>query len=188
MYVHAAHGMKAKAKAKEETPMSSTATTRSNDRQQPRTAKEVIAANVQSLAEAATVPVGIREMTDAQVLEAQLIELSVVVKRFLSAIAALHVVNIYTTRRCPAHNGHYSKSKPSHARRTQSADDASCPRTPADPTRRVEDRLEECIALKSSIQMVRPSCCGRHWRLWKQNWIGKSLCEFTDPPLYGSIA
>jgi hypothetical protein len=51
MYVHAAHGMKAKAKTKEETPMSSTATTRSNDRQQPRTAKEVIAANVQSLIE-----------------------------------------------------------------------------------------------------------------------------------------
>ncbi len=35
------------------------------------------------IADAATIPVRIREMSDAQVLEAQLIELSIVVKRFL---------------------------------------------------------------------------------------------------------
>jgi ParB family chromosome partitioning protein len=67
------------------------------------------------MAEKETVPVCIREMTDAQVLEAQLIELSVVVKRFLSASADLHVVDIYTTCRCSAHKGHYTKSKQSYA-------------------------------------------------------------------------
>src|SRR5271170_6292685 len=39
------------------------------------------------MAEVATVPVRIVNLTDAEALEAQLIELSVVVKRFLSAIA-----------------------------------------------------------------------------------------------------
>jgi hypothetical protein len=51
-------------------------------------------------AEKETVPVCIREMTDGQVLEAQLVELSVVVKRYLSAIAGLHVVDISTRCRC----------------------------------------------------------------------------------------
>lgn len=46
------------------------------------------------MANAATVPISIREMTDAQVLEAQLAELSGLVKRFLSAFASLHVVDI----------------------------------------------------------------------------------------------
>jgi len=50
MYLHAARHEKAKAKG--ENTMSSVATTSSNtDKQQPRTAKEVIAANVQSLIE-----------------------------------------------------------------------------------------------------------------------------------------
>ena len=52
MWVHAAHGMKSKSKGAD--TMSTTATTSnhsSNDNQQPRTAKEVIAANVQSLIE-----------------------------------------------------------------------------------------------------------------------------------------
>jgi ParB family chromosome partitioning protein len=52
-----------------------------------------------AMAEKETVPVCIREMTDAQVLEAQLVELSTVVNRFLPAFAGLHVVDIYTTCR-----------------------------------------------------------------------------------------
>jgi ParB family chromosome partitioning protein len=44
------------------------------------------------LAEVATVPVRIKNLTDAEVLEAQLIELSIVVKRFLFVYAGSHVV------------------------------------------------------------------------------------------------
>jgi ParB family transcriptional regulator, chromosome partitioning protein len=44
------------------------------------------------MAEAATVPVRIKNMTDAEVLEAQLIELSLVVKRFLCLYAAPYVL------------------------------------------------------------------------------------------------
>jgi ParB-like nuclease family protein len=51
------------------------------------------------IAESGTVPVIIREMTDAQVLEAQLVELSGVVKKFLLAFAGLYIVNISTTSR-----------------------------------------------------------------------------------------
>ena len=45
-----------------------------------------------AMAERETVPVCIREMTDAQVLEAQLVELSIVVKRFLCLRAAPYVL------------------------------------------------------------------------------------------------
>ena len=51
------------------------------------------------LAEADTVPVRIVNLTDAEALEAQLIELSIVVKRFLSVFAGLHVVDMSTTCR-----------------------------------------------------------------------------------------
>jgi ParB family chromosome partitioning protein len=51
------------------------------------------------LAEAETVPVRIVPLTDAQALEAQLIELSIVVKRFLRIVAVLHVVDMSTTCR-----------------------------------------------------------------------------------------
>ena len=51
------------------------------------------------LAEVATVPVRIKNLTDAEVLEAQLVELSIVVKRFLSCIAVSHVVDMSTTCR-----------------------------------------------------------------------------------------
>ena len=51
------------------------------------------------IAEVATVPVRIKHLTDAEVLEAQLIELSIVVKRFLSVFAGLHVVDMSTTCR-----------------------------------------------------------------------------------------
>ena len=44
-------------------------------------------------------PCSIRNLTDAQVLEIQLIELSIVVKRFLSCIAVSHVVDMSTTCR-----------------------------------------------------------------------------------------
>jgi ParB family chromosome partitioning protein len=44
-----------------------------------------------------TIPALVREMSDAEVLEAQLVELSIVVKRFLSVFAGLHVVDISTT-------------------------------------------------------------------------------------------
>jgi ParB family chromosome partitioning protein len=43
------------------------------------------------LAEAATVPVRIKQMSDAEVLEAQLVELSIVDKFFLCVDAARHV-------------------------------------------------------------------------------------------------
>jgi ParB family chromosome partitioning protein len=52
-----------------------------------------------AMAERETVPVCIREMTDAQVLEAQLVELSIAVKRFLFVYAGLHVVDMSTTCR-----------------------------------------------------------------------------------------
>ena len=51
------------------------------------------------LAEAETVPVRIVPLTDAQALEAQLIELSIVVKRFFRFVAVLHVVDMSTTCR-----------------------------------------------------------------------------------------
>jgi ParB family chromosome partitioning protein len=54
------------------------------------------------IAEAATVPVRIVNLNDAQALEAQLVELSIAVKRFLSAFAVLHVVEISTTCKFPA--------------------------------------------------------------------------------------
>jgi ParB family chromosome partitioning protein len=41
-----------------------------------------------------TIPALIREMSDAEVLEAQLIELSIVVKRFLFVYAGSHVVSM----------------------------------------------------------------------------------------------
>jgi ParB family transcriptional regulator, chromosome partitioning protein len=44
------------------------------------------------MAEAVTVPVCIKNLTDAEALEAQLIELSIVVKRFLFVYAALRVI------------------------------------------------------------------------------------------------
>jgi ParB family chromosome partitioning protein len=49
------------------------------------------------IAEIATIPVRIKNLTDAEVLEAQLIELSRVVKRFSSLDAGLHVVDMSTT-------------------------------------------------------------------------------------------
>jgi ParB family chromosome partitioning protein len=51
------------------------------------------------MAEASTVPVRIKNLTDAEALEAQLVELSIVVKRFLSVFAGLHVVDMSTTCR-----------------------------------------------------------------------------------------
>ena len=44
------------------------------------------------IAEVATVPVRIKNLTDAEVLEAQLVELSIVVKRFLCLRAAPYVL------------------------------------------------------------------------------------------------
>jgi len=58
------------------------------------------------LAEAETIPVRIVNLTDAEALEAQLVELSVVVKSFLSAFAIPHVVDISTTCMCPIYKGH----------------------------------------------------------------------------------
>ena len=46
------------------------------------------------LAEVFSLPACIREMTDAEILEAQLVELSIAVKRFLSVFAGLHVLNM----------------------------------------------------------------------------------------------
>jgi len=51
------------------------------------------------IAEVPTVPVRIVHLTDAEALEAQLVELSIVVKRFLSVFAGLHVVDMSTTCR-----------------------------------------------------------------------------------------
>ena len=49
------------------------------------------------MAEVATIPVRIKQLTDAEALEAQLVELSIVVTRFLSVFAGLHVVDMSTT-------------------------------------------------------------------------------------------
>jgi ParB family chromosome partitioning protein len=49
------------------------------------------------MAEQSDVPVRIVHLSDAEALEAQLVELSIVVKRFLSVFAGLHVVDISTT-------------------------------------------------------------------------------------------
>jgi ParB family chromosome partitioning protein len=49
------------------------------------------------LAELFSVPARIVEIDDAQALEWQLVELSIVVKRFLSVFAGLHVVDMSTT-------------------------------------------------------------------------------------------
>ena len=46
-----------------------------------------------------TAPVRIVELSDAQALEASIIELSIVVKRFLPFVGALHVVDMSTTCR-----------------------------------------------------------------------------------------
>jgi ParB family chromosome partitioning protein len=46
------------------------------------------------IAEALTVPVRIVNLTDAEAIEAQLVELSIVVKRFLFVHARSHVVSI----------------------------------------------------------------------------------------------
>ena len=51
------------------------------------------------LAESETVPVRIVHLTDAQALEAQLVELSIVVKRLFRFVAVLHVVDMSTTCR-----------------------------------------------------------------------------------------
>jgi ParB family chromosome partitioning protein len=51
------------------------------------------------IAEAITIPVRIVNLDDAQALEAQLIELSIVVKRFLPFVGPLHVVDMSTTCR-----------------------------------------------------------------------------------------
>ena len=49
------------------------------------------------MAEASTVPVRIKNLTDAEALEAQLIELSIVGKSFLCLHAAPYVVYMYAT-------------------------------------------------------------------------------------------
>ena len=49
------------------------------------------------LAEKQDAPCRIANLTDAEVLEIQLVELSIVVKRFLSVFAGLHVVDMSTT-------------------------------------------------------------------------------------------
>jgi len=51
------------------------------------------------LAELFAVPARIVEIDDAKALEWQLVELSIVVKRFLSVFAGLHVVDMSTTCR-----------------------------------------------------------------------------------------
>jgi ParB family chromosome partitioning protein len=51
------------------------------------------------IAESDSVPVRIVDLTDAQALEAQLVELSIVVKRFLPFVGPLHVVDMSTTCR-----------------------------------------------------------------------------------------
>jgi ParB family chromosome partitioning protein len=51
------------------------------------------------MAEAVTVPVRIKQMSDAEVLEAQLVELSLAVKRFFRSVLDLHVVDMSTTCR-----------------------------------------------------------------------------------------
>ena len=51
------------------------------------------------LAEVFSIPARIVNIDDAQALEWQLVELSIVVKRFLSFVGALHVVDMSTTCR-----------------------------------------------------------------------------------------
>ena len=51
------------------------------------------------LAELFSLPARIVDIDDAQALEWQLVELSIVVKRFLSVFAGLHVVDMSTTCR-----------------------------------------------------------------------------------------
>ena len=51
------------------------------------------------LAELFSIPARIVEIDDAKALEWQLVELSIVVKRFLSVFAGLHVVDMSTTCR-----------------------------------------------------------------------------------------
>jgi ParB family chromosome partitioning protein len=51
------------------------------------------------MAEQSTVPVRIVNLSDAEALEAQLVELSIVVKRFLPFVGPLHVVDMSTTCR-----------------------------------------------------------------------------------------
>jgi ParB family chromosome partitioning protein len=51
------------------------------------------------MAEASTIPVRIKNLSDAEALEAQLVELSIVVKRFLSVFAGLQVVDMSMTCR-----------------------------------------------------------------------------------------
>jgi hypothetical protein len=46
------------------------------------------------MAEATTVPVRIVNLTDAEAMEAALVELSIVVKRFLFVYAGSHVVSM----------------------------------------------------------------------------------------------
>jgi ParB family chromosome partitioning protein len=58
------------------------------------------------IAEAATVPVRIVNLTDAEALEAALIELSIVVKRFLFVYAGSHVVSMETTCGFCLRSGH----------------------------------------------------------------------------------
>jgi len=61
----------------------------------PRTDQsfEIIAvACAAQMVETQTVPVRIVNLSDAEALEAQLIELSIVVKKFFSGVARLHVV------------------------------------------------------------------------------------------------
>jgi hypothetical protein len=64
------------------------------------------------------IPVRIGAFTDAEALEIQIVELSIVVKRFLSFVAARHVVEISTTCRLGAYKGHYTQTKQSHAGRS----------------------------------------------------------------------
>lgn len=51
------------------------------------------------IAEVPTVPVRIVHLSDAAALEAQLVELSIVVKRFFPFVGSLHVVDMSTTCR-----------------------------------------------------------------------------------------
>ena len=104
------------------------------------------------LARKEAIPALVREVSDAEVLEAQLIELSTVVKRFFSAFAVLHVVEMSTTCKFRAYRDHYAPSKQPHAGRSHSRGGAFCPAHLVELAITVEDRLEECVSLKSSIQ------------------------------------
>jgi ParB family chromosome partitioning protein len=104
------------------------------------------------LADLFSIPARIVEIDDAQAQEWQLVELSIVVKRFLSAFAVLHVVEMSTTCKFPAYRDLYTQSRQSHAWRSQSRGGAFCPTHLAELAITVEDRLEECIALKASFE------------------------------------